>query len=92
MAVADVDGVDELLVLLVNVFDPAALTGLGQADEVEQLQVLHHLAEADAAGVRAHLDCKHRSGLLDSTFAAWRCQLVGLLASVNGPHLPACRP
>ncbi len=43
-----------MLVQVVDVLDPPALRCSADGDEVEHRQVLHHLAQTDATGVRAH--------------------------------------
>jgi hypothetical protein len=43
-----------VLVQVVDVLDVAAGLGAGHGDVVEHRQVLNHLAQPDAAGVRAH--------------------------------------
>ncbi len=49
----DVRRHDEVLVQVVDVLDHATLTAAADGDEVEHGKVLHGLAEADAAGMRA---------------------------------------
>ena len=49
----DPDRVDEVLVQVVDVLDHPAVDRAADREEVEHGQVLHHLAQADAAGVRA---------------------------------------
>ena len=44
----------EVLVEVVDVLDPSVLERAADGDEVEHGEMLHHLAQADAAGVRAH--------------------------------------
>ena len=43
-----------MLVQVVDVFDPTILECAADGDEVEHGQMLHHLAQSDAARVRAH--------------------------------------
>ena len=58
MAVADVDGSEEVFVEVVDELDDAVLEGGGDAEEVEDGEVLDVLAEADAAGVGADGDAE----------------------------------
>ena len=53
-AAANLDRSDEVLVQMVDELDDAAVHGSGDRHEVEHRQVLHGLAQADAARVRAH--------------------------------------
>ena len=53
MAVADVDGGDEVLVEVVDELDDAVFERGGDGEEVEGREMLHILAQANAAGVRA---------------------------------------
>lgn len=57
-AALDDDRVDEVLVQVVDVLDHAAVQRTADADVVEHGQVLHQLAQADAAGVRADRDAE----------------------------------
>ena len=50
----DDDRIGEVLVQVVDVLDPPTLRRPADGDEVEHREVLDHLAQADAAGVRAH--------------------------------------
>ena len=65
-----------MLVQVVDVFDPTVLGRAAHGDEVEHGEVLDHLAQADAAGVRAHrhaeLRCEQddREVLVDTADAA----------------------
>jgi hypothetical protein len=62
MAAADDDGMKEVFVEVVDVFDDAIGEGAGDGEEVEDGEVLDVLAEADAAGVGADGDvefCSH---------------------------------
>ena len=43
-----------MLVQVVDVFDPTFLERAAHGDEVEHGEMLHHLAQSDTAGVRAH--------------------------------------
>ena len=50
----DDDGILEVLVQVIDVFDHPSFHRSGHGDVVEHRQMLHVLAQADAAGVRAH--------------------------------------
>ena len=56
MATADADGGEEVLVEVVDELDDAVIHGGGDAEEIEDGEMLDVLAEADAAGVRADGD------------------------------------
>ena len=56
VAAADADGREEVLVKVVDELDDAVIHGGGDAEEIEDGEVLDVLAEADAAGVRADGD------------------------------------
>ena len=59
-AAADDDGILEVLVQVIDVFDHASFHRPGHGDVVEHRQMLHVLAQADAAGVRTHRDAELR--------------------------------
>ena len=57
-AVANAYRVDQVLVQVVDVLDPAMLGRAPDRNEVEYRQVLDPLAQADLFGVRAHRNTK----------------------------------
>src|SRR5258708_6643636 len=69
---ADDHGIHEVLMQVVYVFDGAVLGGSRYGDAVEHGQVLHQLAQADSARVRADRDAElggqqqDRDGLVDA--------------------------
>ena len=50
----DDDRIGEVIVQVVDVFDPSIRRCPADRNEVEHRQMLHHLAQADATGMGAH--------------------------------------
>jgi hypothetical protein len=69
VAVADDDGVEEVLVEVVDELDDAVFERGGDGKEVEEGKVLNVLPEADSAGVRADGDLN--LGLRNTSTNRW---------------------
>src|SRR5207247_9034397 len=60
-SLADDDGIDEVLVQMIDELGDAVVHPSGHGDVVEHRQVLHELAPSDSAGMRADRHAKLRS-------------------------------